>query len=129
MRTPQSIMSWIGLVVGTLVVARQAVQWRFLIEQPLGNVAVPETLAPLVGVGLLLLLAVALVLSWRWPLVGAVGFLGYFVLRSVAGVIVAFPSGLFVFEMLLAAGHGLAGALLLGGWLSERRREVTAQAS
>lgn len=126
----RDLLSWVSLAVGTIVVLQGVARWWTV-----SSFGSPEETPPSTDWGWILtsspvpvvLLLVALVLSWRWPLVGTVAFLGYFVLYVAIMFVQVFPYvGAVAFGSLFAAPQGLAGALFLSDWLSTRYRRASA---
>jgi hypothetical protein len=122
------VLTLVGLAVGALVMAQELARWWVLGRSgQLPDGARPVEWVTMDNLATVLLLAVALVLSWRWPLLGAVAFLGYFAAYGIVSLAQDFPQvALVLFDLIFAAPQGLVGALLLSSWLFARHRESTA---
>ena len=112
----KSILRWSPRILSLLIAGWLAV---FALDAFGGNQGFWETVLALVmhvvPTGLVLLV---LVLSWRWPLVGAVGFLSLAVLQPLLTL------GRFNWTgtLIISGPLLLASALFLVDWLTTRRR-------
>lgn len=120
--TQKSAVGWSALVVGLVTVVLGFLQWwgeSSARREPTMSGEVPGTWLEQWAVTTHLLptlvLAVALVLAWKWPLVGAVGF-GAVV--ALAAVTVGSDWG----YLLFALPQLIAAALFLTDWWRSRRR-------
>ncbi len=119
--TPKSAVGWAARVVGLLTVLLGVWQWwgeSQARQEPMLSGEVPGTWLEQWAVTTHLLpalvLLVALVLAWRWPLVGAVVF-GAFVI--VAAFAIA-PEWAY---LLFALPHAVAALLFVADWWLSRR--------
>lgn len=121
--TDRSLLRWVALVVGALVLGQRAMRW-LRSGDPTEGPGGPDPQWMLAGSWIpLALLLVALVVSWWRPMVGAVTFLGYFVLYVGAGLAQHFPYiGAVAFTSVFAASYALVGTLLLAAVVQERHQ-------
>lgn len=119
--------TWAARVVGVLVVLLGFLAWwgesSARRDPPLSG-EIPgflERWAVLTHLLPSLVLLVALVLAWKWPLVGAVAFGGVFVMAAIAAAVTVD-----VMYLVITGPHIVAGLLFLADWRQSRRAAVSA---
>ncbi|TXN31986.1 DUF7670 domain-containing protein [Lacisediminihabitans profunda] len=111
-----SAVGWVARVLGILLVVVMAYGWWDEVQARGGRGTWLEQWAVITHVIPGLVLIAAVVLGWSWPLVGAIGFLGY----AVATVFSYAPE--WAYAPLVSGPPILIGLLFLIDWLLSRRR-------
>ncbi|SDJ84563.1 hypothetical protein SAMN05216282_10158 [Cryobacterium psychrotolerans] len=114
-----TLAGWVALVLGLLFVLLQSYGWWNEVQARGDQGDWLEQWAITTHVLPTLLLVASVALGWRWPLVGAIGFLAY----SVVMVFSYYPE--WAYAPLVTGPTVVIGVLfLIDSWL--RRRSVTA---
>ena len=111
-----SAVGWVARILGILFVLLMAYGWWDEVQARGGQGSWMEQWAVTTHVLPLVVLIAAVVLGWRWPLVGAVGFLGY------AAVTVFSYAPEWGYAPIVTAPPAVIGVLFLVDWLLSRRK-------
>lgn len=116
-----SAVGWVARILGILFVLLMAYGWWDEVQARGGQGSWAQQWAVTTHVIPTVVLIVAVALGWRWPLIGAVGFLGY----AVVTVFSYAPE--WGYAPIVTAPPAVIGVLFLVDWLLSRRK-VTATA-
>jgi hypothetical protein len=113
-----SVAGWVARIVGILFVLLMAYGWWDEIHARGFRGSWDQQWAVTTHVIPTVVLIVSVALGWRWPLVGAVGFLGY----TAASVFSYAPE--WAYAPLVSGPPLVIGVLFLVDWWLTRRRSV-----
>jgi hypothetical protein len=114
-------VGWVSRILGILFVVVMAYGWWDEVQARGGRGSWVEQWAVTTHVIPIVVLVVAVVLGWRWPLVGAIGFLGY----AVASIFSYAPE--WGYAPMVSGPPAVIGVLFVVDWWLPRRRMQAAR--